>query len=214
MTYRYSIKLEENMAKAVSHSLPVSRKLSTQVCRFVKGLPVAKAKKALDDVMNFKRAVPMFKHYKETAHKTGMAVGRYPIKACKAILGVIESAEANAQFKGLSTGNLIVYHASAQKGPTTRGQGRTGGHKKRTHVEIVLAANTAPQKKAQKPAAKVAQKIAPKAEQKTVPKQAATKPTTEKPVAQSKPAVQAKPAVAAPAKPAPATEPAKKPEAK
>lgn len=146
MAYRYSTKIGENMAMAVSQSLPVSRKLSTQVCRFVKGMPIVKAKQALHDVMKFKRAVPMKRYYNETAHKTGMAVGRYPVKACQQVLNVIESAEANAQFKGLSSADLIVYHAVAQKGPTMRGQGRTGGYMKRTHVEIVLSSSKAPDK--------------------------------------------------------------------
>jgi large subunit ribosomal protein L22 len=139
MAYGYSTEITDNMAKAISHSLPISTKVSTQVCRFVKGLPVAKAKRALQDVLGMKRAVPMFRHYKETAHKPGMAVGRYPVKACKAVLGVIASAEANAQFKGLNSADLIIHHAAAQQGPTARGQGRTGGQMRQTHIEIVLA---------------------------------------------------------------------------
>ena len=146
--YSYSTKVEENMAKAVSHSLPISTKISGQVCRFIKGMPVAKAKQALLDVMKLKRAVPMFIHYKETAHKPGMAVGRYPLKASKHVLEVLESAEANAQFKGLSTADLVVHHAVAQQGPTARGQGRTGGWAKRTHIEVVLAMQKQPAKKA------------------------------------------------------------------
>ncbi len=138
MAYGYSTEITEHMAKAVSHSLPISTKTSTQVCRFVKGMPVAKAKRALQDVLAMKRAVPMFRHYKETAHKPGMAVGRYPVKACKEVLGVIASAEANAQFKGLNSADLVIHHAAAQQGPTTRGQGRTGGAARRTHIEIVL----------------------------------------------------------------------------
>jgi large subunit ribosomal protein L22 len=148
--YSYSTKIEANMAKAVSHSLPISTKISGQVCRFIKGMPLAKAKQALIDVMGKKRAVPMFVHYKETAHKPGMAVGRYPVKACKHVLDVVSSAEANAQFKGLTTGDLVVHHAVAQQGPTSRGQGRTGGWAKRTHIEIVLAAQKQPAKKEKK----------------------------------------------------------------
>lgn len=137
--YGYSTKVEENMAKAVSQSLPISTKLSTQVCSFIKGMKVGAAKQALSDVILLKRAVPMHRYYKETAHKSGMAVGRFPINASKHVLRVLESAEANAQFKGLSAADLVVHHAAAQQGPTTRGQGRTGGQAKRTHIEIVLA---------------------------------------------------------------------------
>ena len=156
MAYGYSTAITDTMAKAVSHSLPVSTKISTQVCRFVKGLTLAKAKIALADVTAMKRAVPMHRYYKETAHKPNMAVGRYPIKACKYVLQVLESAEANAQFKGLNSADLVVHHAAAQQGPTARGQGRTGGSAKRTHIEIVLAAkpNTSAPKKESKSASK------------------------------------------------------------
>lgn len=144
------------MAKAVSHSLEVSTKIATQVCRFIKGHPVAKAKQMLLDVMDKKYAVPMHRYYKETAHKPGMAVGRYPQKACKFVLGVLESAEANAQFKGLNANDLVVFHAAAQQGPTARGQGRTGGAAKRTHIEVVLGpkAPKSESKKSKKPEAK------------------------------------------------------------
>ena len=200
MVYRYSTKIEENMAMAVSQSLPVSRKLSTQVCRFVKGMPVAKAKQALHDVMKFKRAVPMKRYYKETAHKTGMAVGRYPVKACQQVLNVLESAEANAQFKGLSSTDLIVHHAVAQKGPTMSGQGRTGGAMKRTHVEIVLASRKAPEKKTQ-----------PKAETKAVPAEKKIDAKKETPKQEKPAAAQASPK---PTEAKPKPTPAKAPEAK
>ncbi len=138
--YAYSTKLGENMAKAVSHSLNISTKITTQVCRFIYGMPLAKAKWELNEVLKMNRAIPMFTHYKETAHKPGMAVGRYPVKAVTNVLKVLASAEANAQFKGMNSADLVVHHAVAQQGPTARGQGRTGGQMRQTHVEIVLAA--------------------------------------------------------------------------
>ncbi|HSU72316.1 MAG TPA: uL22 family ribosomal protein, partial [Candidatus Binatia bacterium] len=86
--------------------------------------------------------------------------------ASKHVLEVLESAEANAQFKGLTTADLVVHHAAAQQGPTARGQGRTGGWAKRTHVEIVLAAlgKKAAEKKTEKKAeTKPAQQKKPEA---------------------------------------------------
>ncbi|MEK6849809.1 MAG: 50S ribosomal protein L22 [Nanoarchaeota archaeon] len=155
--YGYSTTITDGMAKAVSHNLPISTKISTQVCRYVNGMTLNKAKQALLDVMDKKQAVPMIVYYKETAHKPNMAVGRYPQKACKYVLSVIKSAEANAQFKGLSSNDLIIFHAAAQQGPTARGQGRTGGYAKQTHVEIVLGPKS-PSKKHNKPAKTEAKK--------------------------------------------------------
>jgi large subunit ribosomal protein L22 len=136
--YKYSTKIEENMAKAVSHSLPISTKAGREICRFIKGMPVAKAKETLVNVTKKTQAVPYTRYFQEQAHKKGMAVGRYPVKAATNILTVIESAEANAQFKGLNTADLVVHHAASQQGPAGGGGGRTAGSPKRTHIEIVL----------------------------------------------------------------------------
>ena len=67
-----------------------------------------------------------------------MGPGSYPVTACKNILSLLKSAEANAQFKGLSTGNLIIKQASAQKGPSTFHYGRQRTKAKRSHIELVL----------------------------------------------------------------------------
>jgi ribosomal protein L22 len=67
-----------------------------------------------------------------------MAAGSYTVNTADGILKLLKSAEANAQYKGLSTGNLIVKHASAQTGPTTYHNGRNRTEAKRAHIEIVL----------------------------------------------------------------------------
>ena len=139
-----------------------------------------------------------------------MAAGRYPIKACQHILALLESAESNAQFKGLSTADLIVTHISAQKGPDTWRYGRhIRRQAKRTHIEIILeerkkakeekpakkkaAKKEAPKKEA-KPAPKAepkpeVKKEEPKKEEKVEKKQEAPKAKTEAPKAEPKPAV-------------------------
>jgi hypothetical protein len=51
---------------------------------------------------------------------------------------VLKSAESNAQSKGLSAANLVIKHASAQKGPTAYHYGRQRTKAKRTHLELIL----------------------------------------------------------------------------
>ena len=99
---------------------------------------VQKAKNLLEKVMNKKEPIPFTRFAEGAGHKAGMSSGKYPIKACSQILTLLKSAEANAQYKGLGTGNLIVKHVVTQKGPTTQKHGRIRGNAKRTHVEIVL----------------------------------------------------------------------------
>jgi len=139
MSYKYSIKTGENCAKAVGLALPISRKQSIMICKFIRHKHVQLAKKHLAEVIVKKRAVPFTRFNDDIGHKAGMAAGRYPVKACQNILALLESAEANAQFKGLSTADLVVAHVSAQKGPDTWRYGRhIRRQAKRTHIEIVL----------------------------------------------------------------------------
>ncbi|MBI4451725.1 50S ribosomal protein L22 [Candidatus Woesearchaeota archaeon] len=138
MQYRYSTKTE-NAAKAVAKAAPVSTKHAMETCNLIRGQNLAKAKQTLQDVIELKHAVPLKHHNQAVAHKHGMAAGRYPVTVCKHLLAVLESAEANAQFKGMGA-NLIVKHASAQTGPTTKRYGRhIGREAKCTHLEVVLA---------------------------------------------------------------------------
>lgn len=139
MAYNYAVKMKENCAKAMGVSMPVSHKKAILVCNFIRHKTVSKAKALLQDVIEQKRAVPYTRFNDGVGHRKGMNAGRYPIDTCKHILALLESAESNAQFKGLNTGNLVVMHTCAQRGPTTWHYGR---HKrreaKRAHVEIVV----------------------------------------------------------------------------
>ena len=175
-TYGYIKKAGANEAQAVGVALPVSRKTSFEVANFIRGKPVAKAKQLLEDVIKMRLAVPMSRYNKDIGHRRGMAAGRYPIKTCQVILKLLKSAESNAQFKGLSTANLVVSHIAAQRGPTSWHFGRLRRRKsKRSHIEVILSEvkETAPKK------ARAAKKPA---EPKAAPKQAP------KPVEQPKPA--------------------------
>ena len=139
MAYEYSTKITDNCAKAVGVGLAISTKQSVMICNALRRLPIGKAKKLLEDVTQKKVAIAFTKYNKDMAHRPGpMAAGRYPVKACTEILKLLKSAEANAQFKGLSTGNLHIKHVVAQRGPTTGRFGRHGGNAKRTHIELVL----------------------------------------------------------------------------
>lgn len=138
MAYNYAFKGQENSAKAVGLALPISRKESIMICQGIRGLQVSKAKKFLEDVIALKTPVKFTRYNMDMGHKAGTAAGRFPEGACRQILLLLKSAEANAQFKGLSTASLIVKSAIAHKGPTAYHFGRERTKAKRTHVELVL----------------------------------------------------------------------------
>lgn len=164
MSYKYSTPAQENQARAVGTSLPVSTKQAREVCAWLRGRPVGKAKQMLAAVIQAKLAVPFKRYCHNVGHRHGMAAGRYPGKTAGAILTILESAEANAQFKGLS-GDLVVRHIHAQIGPTIPRGGRRRKEGKRTHVEIVLQTAAKQEKKARR-AARSPKTEVPKAEAK------------------------------------------------
>jgi len=136
---------EEKTAKAYGRELHCSPKHCENIVRAIKGMDVKEAKKYLEEVINFKRAIPFKTHNTERAHKKGMGPGGYPIKACKLILEVIKNAENNAEYKGLNPENMYIAHISAYKGRMTksympRAFGRTTAwHERTTNVEIIIA---------------------------------------------------------------------------
>ena len=141
MTVNYSFQdLKEDMAKAYGRNLSISTKKAVEICNFIRHKNVQDVKAFLLDVSEKKAAVPMKRFNMDTAHKKGMGPGKYPVKAAKAILGVIESAEMNGQNQGLSTADLVIVHAAAHKASRPWHYGRQRRRKmKRSHVEIVLA---------------------------------------------------------------------------
>src|SRR3989338_2023885 len=130
---------KEHMARAVGIALPVSFKQSVETSNFIINKKLRKEKKLLLDVIEKKAAVPFKRYNWDTGHKKKIGPGRYPGKASKHFIGLMESAEANAQFKGLNTSNLIITHVSSHKAGKSPHYGRKSGRKmKRTNIEIVL----------------------------------------------------------------------------
>lgn len=150
------LNIGENSAKASMLSLPVSTKQCIEICRWVKHKKVAAAKRMLEEVIAYKQAVP-FKHfYHNIGHRKGrMAAGRYPIKACKAVLQLLRQAEANASLKGLNLNNLFIALIIPNKGAKNMRPGRIHGRAaKNTHLQAVVEEKNLKNAKSAKKAAK------------------------------------------------------------
>lgn len=130
---------KEHMARASFLGIPVSFKQAVELCSYIRGRSVKRAKTILTQVIAKKQPVPYRRYKKDIPHKTKIGVGRYPVKAATNMLDLIESAEANAQFKGLNTSDMVVSHLCANKSQKAWHHGRKRGLKmKRTNIEIVL----------------------------------------------------------------------------
>jgi large subunit ribosomal protein L22 len=137
----------EKTVRASGREIRVSHKLSREVCRTVKGMMLTQAKQYLKEVAAKEKPVPIRRFRKKAGHRHGLCkafAGRYPIKAAKTILKLLESAEANAESKGLDTDRMRIIHASAYPGMKIkrfkpRAQGRASPKfETLTHIELAL----------------------------------------------------------------------------
>jgi len=81
------------------------------------------AKKLMEDVQKKKRAIAFRRYHKEVPHRSldePWYAGRFPVKAAKTFLFLLEEMEANAEFKGLDVDRLRIVHAAAQRGMKTQ----------------------------------------------------------------------------------------------
>jgi large subunit ribosomal protein L22 len=137
MKYKYAFKSDkENVVKVVGRDLGISTRNAIEICSYIKGMEVKKARDLLEKVMKQERAIP-FKRFTEGAgHKKGMGSAKYPLRASQQFLFLLKAIEANAQNKGLSS-ELRIIHACSQKAAEPLHYGRKRRIKmKRTHVEI------------------------------------------------------------------------------
>jgi large subunit ribosomal protein L22 len=141
----YTVDIElESSARAIGRELAISPKHSIVICRHIKGWPLERAKTFLEDVIEKKAAVPDTR-YGSSGHRRGkVGPGRYPQKAARQILKVLEGAEANAEYKGLVTDDMYIAHSAASRGkawegrfPRARGRA-TPKIRETVNVEIIL----------------------------------------------------------------------------
>lgn len=147
-------------SKACGSSLRAHFKHCREVCHAIKGLKLARAKSYLEDVLQYKQAIPFTKftggvgrHAQAKQLKAPGDKVRWPQKATKIILDLLKNAEANAEMKGLDVDELFVKHSQAnraqkQRRRTYRAHGRINPYMSSpAHIEIVLCKYVEPVQK-------------------------------------------------------------------
>ncbi len=117
----YSQKISgDTIARAKANELNMSPKHSIEIATFIRHQRVNEAIAYLKDVIGLKKAVPFRRFNRNVAHKRGLPgnwdAGRYPVKASKAYIRVLESVKKNAEYVGLDADNLEIIHVSANRG--------------------------------------------------------------------------------------------------
>lgn len=134
----------ETTSKAIGKEMRVSPKHCREVCKMLKGMRVEQAREYLQSIAELKTPVPYSRYKKYLSPKTKEGPARYPKKAAKAILDVVESARSNAEYKGLDADNMKIKNACAHRGRVQtaympRAYGRsTPWNEQTTNIEIIL----------------------------------------------------------------------------
>ena len=149
----YSANIEsEKSARAQGIELKISPKHSVEICRAIRGMSLKSAKSYLEEVTVLKRAVPFLRYKWEIGHRrgpgfgkgSGHCTGRYPQKAAKFILKILEDVENNAEYKGLDIENLKIVHVAAQRGRIIEGRmprahgSASAWNEHTTNIEVIV----------------------------------------------------------------------------
>lgn len=148
-SWKYSVQgLDpDRTAIASGRDLRISPKASREICHYLKGMRLDKAKEVLQEVIELKRPIPYRRHKKKVAHRKGVEgfdAGRFPQKAAGAVLKLLDSVEANAEFKGLYTDRLKIIHIAAHRARVIRNYiprafGRSSPYFHHlTHIEVAV----------------------------------------------------------------------------
>ena len=137
----------DRTAVATGRNMRISPKHAREICHEIKGKYLETAQEFLEQVIEKKKSVPFRRYKKKVPHRSDLkkwTAGRYPQKAAREILRVLENVEQNSSFKGLEVSRLRITHMAAQRGRKIRGitpraQGRSSpSNQTLTHVEVVV----------------------------------------------------------------------------
>jgi ribosomal protein L22 len=126
----YKVKKTEAIVRGLN--LHMSTKQAAAICKFIKGKEIKKAVQELKEVLKLKKAIPM---KGEIPHRKGEIMsGRYPQRASKIFIDLLNTLSANSEVNGLET--PLVSGAIANI--ASRPYGRFGSiRKKRSHVTLI-----------------------------------------------------------------------------
>jgi len=148
-SWKYSVQgLDpDKTAIASGRDLRIKPKVAREICHQLKGMKLGEAKTYLEEVVEMKIAVPYYRYRSRIPHRKelqGHDAGRFPQKTAGEILKILNSVEANAEFKGLYADKLRIVHVAAHRGRVIRKYiprafGRASPYYKHlTHIEVAV----------------------------------------------------------------------------
>mgnify|MGYP001569265948 CR=1 FL=1 len=115
---------------------PISTKYSVSLCKFIKNKQIKKAINELEQVLVYKKAIPMGGGYghQKSSKKFASGSGKYPQNATKYFIKLLKSLSSNALANGLENPTITGAFANTGQEPRAR-FGRW--ERKRTHINLV-----------------------------------------------------------------------------
>ena len=139
--------------KAMGVDLRVHYKNTYETAQAIKGMKLRRAQKYLQDVIQHQDAIPFRKftggigHHAQAKRHNAVAC-RWPEKACRYVLDLLQNAASNAAERNLDVDSLYVSHAQVNKAPymrrrTYRAHGRINAYMSSPcHVEIIFSSKS------------------------------------------------------------------------
>lgn len=128
--------IKKNEAVVNIQNAPVSTKYSMALCKFIKHKEIKKAISELEQVLVYRKAIPMKGGvgHKSSAGRFASGSGKYPQDASEYFIKLLKSLSANATANSLD--EPIITEAVANIGQKPRARfGRW--QRKRTHIKLV-----------------------------------------------------------------------------
>jgi large subunit ribosomal protein L22 len=148
MGISYSVDVDpDTTAKAMLRERQMSHKHSKALSREIKGMTASEAQDYLEAVIAGEQSVPFRQHNSGVGHRNdieGWDAGRYPEKASKGFLDLLENAIGNAEHQGFDGENMVIEHVAAHKvgesqGRKPRAMGRASPwNSPEVDVELIL----------------------------------------------------------------------------
>jgi len=119
MGISYSVDVDPDAtAKAMLRERHMSHKHSKEIAKEIKGMTAGEAVDYLEAVVAGEQSVPFKSHNSGVGHRNdidGWDAGRYPEKASKAFLDLLENATGNADHQGFDGETMEIIHVAAHK---------------------------------------------------------------------------------------------------
>jgi large subunit ribosomal protein L22 len=137
----------EDIARAKANEVDISPKHAFEIARFIKRMRTDDAIEYLNRVVALEKAIPLRCYHKKVPHRHGLArwhTGRYPQKAAKVYIRLLNAAQKNAEYIGLDAANLKIVHVQANRGRRheaffPRAMGRaTPKNRETVNIEVIV----------------------------------------------------------------------------